>query len=101
MRQTRKISNSARSDLTQLGTVGQYALHVSCPWRITGPFGIVTGSSDRHKSPNSGELIGEEDWAGGDLQAKKLSDFVRGLRLETRSILMVERSKQISTVESS
>ena len=28
------------------GTMGQYALHIQCPWRIDGPEGIVTGRSD-------------------------------------------------------
>jgi len=71
------------------GTVGQYALHVSCPWRITGPLGIVTGSSDRHENPASGEVVDEEDWAGSDLQAKKLSELFGGSDLETRSIVNV------------
>jgi len=71
------------------GTVGQYALHVSCPWRITGPLGIVTGSSDRHESPMPGESVDEEDWAGGDLQAKKLSELFGGSDLETRSIVNI------------
>jgi hypothetical protein len=28
------------------GSVGDYALHVQCPWRIEGPDGIVTGRLD-------------------------------------------------------
>jgi hypothetical protein len=28
------------------GSVGDFALHVQCPWRIEGPDGIVTGSLD-------------------------------------------------------
>ncbi len=28
------------------GTIGAYALHVQCPWRIDGPVGIVTGRDD-------------------------------------------------------
>ena len=28
------------------GSVGDFALHVQCPWRIEGPDGIVTGRSD-------------------------------------------------------
>jgi hypothetical protein len=26
--------------------VREYALHIQCPWRITGPYGIVAGSGD-------------------------------------------------------
>lgn len=29
-------------------TVGEYALHIQCPWRVIGPGGIVVGSEDRH-----------------------------------------------------
>jgi hypothetical protein len=28
------------------GSVGDFALHVQCPWRIEGPDGLVTGRSD-------------------------------------------------------
>jgi hypothetical protein len=28
------------------GSVGDFALHVQCPWRIEGPDGIITGRSD-------------------------------------------------------
>ena len=33
------------------GTIGDYALHVQCPWRIEGPQGIVTGRSDLWEPP--------------------------------------------------
>ena len=28
------------------GVVGEYALHVQCPWRLEGKTGIITGSGD-------------------------------------------------------
>src|SRR5262245_19064288 len=28
------------------GSVGDFALHVNCPWRIEGPDGIITGRLD-------------------------------------------------------
>ncbi len=28
------------------GSVGQYALHIQCPWRLESPAGVVTGFSD-------------------------------------------------------
>lgn len=74
---------------TGKGTVGQYALHISCPWRITGPLGIVTGSADRHEAPVPDEAVSEENWCGGDLQSKKLSELLGGSDPETRSILNV------------
>ncbi|MHB0998325.1 MAG: hypothetical protein ACYC27_03685 [Armatimonadota bacterium] len=42
-------------------TVGEYALHIQCPWRIEGPKGIITGSSDLWK-PVSDEGIDYDTW---------------------------------------
>jgi len=28
--------------------VGEYALHIQCPWRIIGPDGVIVGSEDRN-----------------------------------------------------
>jgi hypothetical protein len=30
------------------GTIGDYALHVQCPWRFDGPLGTVTGRDADH-----------------------------------------------------
>jgi hypothetical protein len=55
------------------GTVGQYALHVQCPWRINGPQGIITGRSDlwEHIPGNSMP----DDWEPG------INDNVQDVRL--------------------
>lgn len=74
---------------TGKGTVAQYALHISCPWRIIAPSGIVTGSGDRHEPPVPEEVVIEENWCRGDLQSKKLSELLGGSDPETRSILNV------------
>ena len=37
------------------GTVGSYALHVQCPWRLDGPHGIVTGRDDLWDYAGPGE----------------------------------------------
>jgi len=44
------------------GSVGNYALHIQCPWRIDGPEGIVTGRSDLWSSPDPDELIDPDTW---------------------------------------
>jgi hypothetical protein len=31
----------------QLVEVGEYALHIQCPWRIVGPEGVIVGPEDR------------------------------------------------------
>jgi hypothetical protein len=84
---------------TGRGTAGQYALHVSCAWRITSTLGIVTGSSDRHEGTGPDELRDEEDWMGGNLQVKKLSELfggsdpATGAIVNVRSLLVVQAVK--------
>jgi len=58
------------------GTVGQYALHVQCPWRFDGPLGTVTGRSDLWEYAGPGEE--PENWHhedGFSLQDERLSHF--------------------------
>jgi hypothetical protein len=43
------------------GSVGDFALHVQCPWRIEGPDGIVTGRMDLWEPVEEGAPL-EEDW---------------------------------------
>jgi hypothetical protein len=68
-----------------VGTVGAYALHVQCPWRLDGPTKTVTGSSDLWIYAGTGER--PENWSYDDglsLQDKKFADlFARDE--ETRS----------------
>src|SRR5215470_17765318 len=37
------------------GTIGAYALHVQCPWRLDGPSGTVTGRDDLWEYAGPGE----------------------------------------------
>jgi hypothetical protein len=58
------------------GTVGQYALHVQCPWRLDGPLGTVTGRSDLWEYAGPGEE--PDNWShedGFSLQDERLSHF--------------------------
>jgi len=43
------------------GSVGDFALHIQCPWRIEGPEGIVTGRSDLREPAEAGAPI-DENW---------------------------------------
>ena len=43
------------------GSVGDFALHVQCPWRIEGPDGIVTGRLDLWE-PVEENAPFDEDW---------------------------------------
>src|SRR5215468_598880 len=46
------------------GTVGDYALHVQCPWRFDGPDGVVTGRDDLWDYAGPGER--PENWSYDD-----------------------------------
>ena len=67
------------------GTVGEYALHVQCAWRIEGANGIVTGSADlwRPLSPDADrEAWNYED---GNLQDALLQEWLGGYDEQTHS----------------
>lgn len=72
---------------TGRGTVGQYALHLQCAWRLTDGHEVITGSGDRHRPIAEGLQTDGRDLRFGDLQSKKLSDLLRGSDPETESIL--------------
>jgi hypothetical protein len=72
------------------GTVGDYALHIQCPWRIEGPQGIVTGRWDLWEfAEDSGNI----DWGTWDYaKDENLQDRLVGLFLgnydpQTRSYI--------------
>jgi hypothetical protein len=58
------------------GTVGQYALHIQCPWRVDGPDGIVTGRSDLWEHISGKGM--PDDWEPGtddNVQDTRLRDL--------------------------
>ena len=58
------------------GTVGAYALHVQCPWRLDGPTETVTGSGDLWAYAGPGER--PDNWSYDDglsLQDERFADF--------------------------
>lgn len=67
------------------GSVGAYALHVQCPWRLIGPDGILTGSSDYDAPPANGAEIDRNDPKAGTLQNVRLAALLGGYDPETRS----------------
>lgn len=72
------------------GTVGEYALHIQCPWRIEGPQGIVTGSCDLCEP---GEINGDIDWDTWDyeknenLQDRLIGNLLSNYDPQTRSFI--------------
>jgi len=58
------------------GTVGDYALHVQCPWRFDGPVGTITGRDDLWEYAGPGER--PDNWSyedGSSPQDERLSHF--------------------------
>ena len=80
------------------GTVGEYALHIQCPWRIDGPEGIVTGRTDLYKLP-SGDYP-PDDWEpkhGNNRQDDRIGrllgveDLLAGAYINQTGLLVVEK----------
>lgn len=58
------------------GTVGDYALHIQCPWRFDAPGGTVTGRSDLWEYAGPGER--PTNWtydSGSNQQDEKLTSI--------------------------
>ena len=69
------------------GTIGQYALHIQCPWRIIATGGIVTGSSDYYEPAEvEGEVV-RKDSEAGNLQQKRLRNLLPSYDVNTRSLV--------------
>jgi hypothetical protein len=47
---------------SKMGTVGEYALHIQCAWRIEGPDEIVTGQSDLWKPADADAKVDWDSW---------------------------------------
>lgn len=70
------------------GTVGEYALHIQCAWRIEGLNGIVTGTIDLWEPVETGEDYNIETWdydEDENLQDYQIGELLGGYDPETRS----------------
>ena len=63
------------------GTVGEFALHIQCPWRLTGPRGLITGRVDLY------------EWGGQDSEPDEWS-HEDGLSLQTARLNVVLGPRQ-------
>ncbi len=70
--------------------MGEYALHVQCPWRIEGPEGLITGRLDLWEPAADSPDI---DWGTWDfdedenLQDKLIETLLRGYDVQTGSFV--------------
>lgn len=69
------------------GTVGGFALHIQCPWRIVATDHIITGSTDHYQPPSEGADVNEDDPLHGNLQRLHLRQLLGGYDPETRSLI--------------
>lgn len=54
------------------GSVGSFALHVHCPWRIVSEDRIITGSTDYYEPAAGEEEPDLDDQSGGNLQRERI-----------------------------
>ena len=67
------------------GTIGDYALHIQCPWRIVADGRILTGSADYYEPVVEGEEVNLDDRRSGNLQRKLLGSLFPTCDARTRS----------------
>ena len=80
------------------GTVGAYALHVQCPWRIVDDKIVVTGASDRFVEPMDDTEV-HEDPRSGNLQRIKIESLLKGYDAETKSFVNVTEQLVVISVK--
>jgi hypothetical protein len=84
------------------GTVGEYALHIQCPWRIEGPQGIVTGRSDLWKPAEDSPEVDWETWdyeENENLQDKLIAEWLQAYDPQTRSFVNETDRLVVETVQ--
>jgi hypothetical protein len=87
-RRAGNMANFQFGDIVEVegGTLGEYALHVQCPWRIDGPEGVITGRYDLWRG-TSGAIM-PDDWEPGisdNLQDRRLGELFQGYDAQTES----------------
>ncbi len=87
------------------GTVGDFSLHIQCPWRIEDATKIITGQGDLYLSAETGEYF--DDVENGDtcyefgknLQDKRIGELLQGLDPITGSYINATKSLVVEKVD--
>jgi hypothetical protein len=83
-------------------TVGQYALHIQCSWRIDGPNGIFTGRGDLCEHISGRPMPDEwEPSIYDNVQDAQISDLLGGYDTKTHSHVNVSESLVVERVRAS
>ncbi len=80
------------------GTIGDFALHIQCAWRLVVAAGILTGSGDFYEPAVEGEEINLDDHQSGNLQRKRLRTLFQTYDAETRSLVNASNSLIVLSV---
>jgi hypothetical protein len=84
----------------ETGKPEQYALHISCPWRIDGPDGILTGRSDLWEHI-SGQAM-PDDWEPStkdNLQDARIQQLLKGYDADTNSFINTTGNLVVTSVK--
>ncbi len=84
------------------GTVGEYALHIQCPWRVEDAEGILTGKSDLWRPAIVGPDFDWDSWdyeTSQSLQDKHMESLLGGYDPRTRSAVNPRNDLVVETVQ--
>jgi len=84
------------------GTVGEYGLHIQCPWRIEGPDGIVTGRSDLWDPSDPDAKVDWDSWdydKDANLQDTRIAELLGGEDPVTGSPMNVSNRLIVEAVD--
>ena len=89
-RRAADLRNFQFGEIRQMGdgTVGEYALHIQCPWRIDGPEGIITGRMDLYDPVEIGDDFDWDSWhyeKSENMQDHKIGKLLGGYDPQTNS----------------
>jgi len=97
-----RVFHFGRVTVTEKGSVGEFALHIQCPWRIEGSQGIVTGRSDLWEPIDA---VGERDldeWdydTDGNLQDQRINTLLGDYDARTRSSVNASGLLSVAEIE--
>jgi hypothetical protein len=80
------------------GTVGSFALHIQCPWRIVTADRIITGSADYYEPPADGTDVNQDDHLQGNLQRVRLRELLGGYDPKTKSFVNEQNRLAVEAV---
>jgi tetratricopeptide (TPR) repeat protein len=88
--------------LIERGSIGEYALHIQCPWRIDSMAGIVTGSQDLwHWAFGEHEPLGWDFEDGNSLQDVRLGELLKGYDKHTESYVNMTDKLVVESIQAS